>query len=305
MDALEHWLQQFTPSGNTALLLRLLSFLFWSGLILLIVWLVRLGINRRVSDNNMRYRAKKTAGLAGYILVLLVGVFSFTGQLQYLGISLGLLTAGVAFALQEVFLSMAGWVSIYSSNLYKPGDRIEMHGVRGDVIDISLTKTTLMEIGAWTQSDNYSGRIVRLSNAFVFKDPVYNYSHDFPFLWESIDLPVHYGSDVALTRQILLDAAKEILGDYPEQAREHWQNMVRKYLIENAHLEPNVGVKLTDNWIEFNLRYVVAYQKRRSTRTELFVKILDAIQQSQGKVTLASATFELVEAPELNVSVKK
>ncbi|MBL7775688.1 MAG: mechanosensitive ion channel family protein, partial [Saprospiraceae bacterium] len=162
-----------------------------------------------------------------------------------------------------------------------------------------------MEIGAWTQSDNYSGRIVRLSNAFVFKDPVYNYSHDFPFLWESIDLPVHYGSDVALTRQILLDAAKEILGDYPEQAREHWQNMVRKYLIENAHLEPNVGVKLTDNWIEFNLRYVVAYQKRRSTRTELFVKILDAIQQSQGKVTLASATFELVEAPELNVSVKK
>lgn len=304
MQELEQWLQQQAPGDSPDLLLRLLYFLLWSGLILLLVWLIRLGINRKVADNTMRYRAKKTASLTGYVLVLLVAVFSFTGKLQYLGISIGLISAGIAFTMQEVFLSMAGWISIYSSNVYKPGDRIEMNGVRGDVIDISLTKTTLMEIGAWTSGDNYSGRIVRISNAFVFKNPVYNYSTDFPFLWDEINLPVHYGSDVQLTRQILMDTATQVLGDFPAQAQKHWRKMVQKYLIENANVEPSIGVKLTDNWIEFNLRYVVAYQKRRTTKTDLFVKILEAIENTKGKVALASATFEVVDLPELKVDLK-
>jgi hypothetical protein len=81
--------------------------------------------------------------------------------------------------------------------------------------------------------------------------------------------------------------------------------MVQKYLIENAIVEPTIGIKLTDNWIEFNLRYVVAYQKRRTTRTELFVKILEAIGKTGGKVSLASATFEVVDLPDMNVSIKK
>ena len=304
MDAFQQWLQQLEQGDSSGLLIRLLYFLFWSFIILLVIWLIRLGINRKVHDNIMRYRAKKTASLTGYILVLLVAIFTFTGKLQYLGISIGLISAGIAFTMQEVFLSIAGWVSIYSSNVYKPGDRIEMNGVRGDVIDISLTKTTLMEIGGWTNSDNYNGRIVRISNAFVFKGPVHNYSTDFPFLWDEINLPVHYGSDVQLTRQILMDAATQTLGDFPAQAQRHWRKMVQKYLIENAIVEPTIGIKLTDNWIEFNLRYVVAYQKRRTTKTDLFVKILDAIEKTKGKVALASATFEVVDMPEIKLDIK-
>lgn len=305
MDGFQQWLQQFEQGDSSGLWVRLVYFLLWSFVILLIVWLIRLGINRKISDNTMRYRAKKTASFTGYILVVLVAIFSFMGKLQYLGISIGLISAGIAFTMQEVFLSIAGWVSIHSSNVYKPGDRIEMNGVRGDVIDISLTKTTLMEIGAWTNSDNYSGRIVRVSNAFVFKGPVYNYSTDFPFLWDEVILPIHYGSDVQQTKQILLDAAAHTLGDFPSQAQKHWRKMVQKYLIENANVDPSIGIKLTDNWIEFTLRYVVAYQKRRTTKTELFVKILEAIETTQGKVALASATFEVVDLPEMKVDIKQ
>lgn len=305
MDVFEQWLQQLEQGDPSGLLRRLVYFLFWSIVILLLMWLVRKGINRRVGDNAMRYRAKKTASLTGYILVMLVAVFSFTGKLQYLGITIGLVSAGIAFTMQEVFLSVAGWVAIHSSNMFKPGDRIELNGVRGDVIDISITRTTLMEIGAWSNSDNYSGRIVRLSNAFVFKNPVYNYSTDFPFVWDEIILPVHYGSDVKMATQLLLDSAAKALGDYPAQAQKQWKVMVRKYLIENANVEPTVGVKLTDNWIEFNLRYVTAYEKRRSTKTELFTSILEAVGQTQGKVALASATFEVLEMPEMKVKVQK
>jgi small-conductance mechanosensitive channel len=162
-----------------------------------------------------------------------------------------------------------------------------------------------MEIGAWSDSDNYSGRIVRLSNAFVFKGPVHNYSTDFPFVWDEINLPVHYGSDVQLATQLLLDAATDILGDYPAQAEKHWKIMVRKYLIENAVVAPTVGIKLTDNWIEFNLRYVVAFEKRRTTRTQLFTRILEEIGKTNGKVALASETFEVLEVPDLKVQLKK
>lgn len=305
MDTFQQWFQQLTQGDSSGLLIRLLYFLFWSFFVLFLVWLARKGINRLVRDNAMRYRAKKSASLTGYIIIMLVAVFSFTGKLQYLGITIGLVSAGIAFTMQEVFLSLAGWIAIYSSNMFKPGDRIELNGVRGDVIDISITRITLMEIGAWSSSDNYSGRIVRLSNAFVFKGPVYNYSTDFPFVWDEINLPVHYGSDVEQTTQLLLDAATQTLGDFPAQAQRHWQIMVRKYLIENAVVDPTVGIKLTDNWIEFNLRYVVAYEKRRSTRTALNTRILKAITETQGKVALASATFEVVDMPEMNVTLKK
>lgn len=304
MEVLEQWLRQLEQLDSTGLLQRLVYFLFWTSVILLLAWLVRKAINRQVGDNVMRYRARKVTRLTSYSLVVLVAIFSFTGQLQYLGITIGLISAGIAFAMQEVILSLAGWISIHSSGIYKPGDRIEMNGVKGDVIDISMTKTTLMEIGAWAQSDNYSGRIVRISNAFVFKSPVYNYSTDFPFVWDEINLPVRYGSDVQRTNQILLEAAVLALGDYPALAQEHWRQMVRKYLIENAVVEPTVGLKLTDNWMEFNLRYVVAYEKRRSTKTALYDLILNAVEQTQGKVTLASATFELTGLPTLEVDVK-
>lgn len=305
MDELFQWFQQIKETKWSGILPELLYFLLWSAFILFLVWLIRKAIDRTLSDNTMRYRARKAVSLGGYVLIFLLTIMTFTGKLQYFSLTIGLISAGIAFAMQEVIMSVAGWISIFSSNMYKPGDRIEINGVKGDVIDISITKTTLMEIGAWTNSDNYSGRIVRISNAFVFKGPVFNYSTDFPFVWDEINLPVKYGSDTELAGRIILDAATKTLGDYPDQAKKHWKKMVQKYLIENAVVEPTISMKLTDNWIEFNLRYVVSYQKRRSTKTQLFAYILEAVTETKGKVTLASATFEVLGLPLIHTSPKK
>ena len=188
--------------------------------------------------------------LLGYFLIFLLAIASFTGRLEYLGISIGFISAGIAFALQEVILSIAGWVAILTNKLYSPGDRIELNGVKGDVIDVSITQTTLMEMGQWVSSDNYNGRIVRISNAFVFKSPIYNYSTDFPFVWDEINLPIHYQSDTKLAGEIILQIANDSLSDYAKFAEEHWKTMVKKYLIEHAIVEPTLSVKLTDNWVE-------------------------------------------------------
>ncbi len=282
----------------------MLYFITWCAFILLLVWLVHKAINRTIKDSTMRYHARKVARYSSYGLILLLAVITFTGKVEYFGISIGLFSAGVAFALQEVILSIAGWVSIFSSDLYKPGDRIEINKVKGDVIDIGITKTTLMEMGQWVSSDNYTGRIVEVSNSAVFKEPVYNYSRDFPFLWDEISLPIRYGSDVQLAGDLIKKAAHDTLGDYAQVSKKDWADMVNKYLIEDAIVEPTLALTLTDNWLEFNLRYVVDYKKRRFTKNLLFTAVREAIEKTEGKVQLASATFEVVEWPAVKLQNK-
>ena len=301
MENLNEFIQSFKFDESNALLLVLLHFALWTCLILFVSWILRKSINKKVTDNATRYRVKKIISLVSYALIILLTIISFTGKVQYFTVSIGLISAGIAFALQEVILSTAGWFAIFSTNIYKPGDRIEINGVKGDVIDIGVTKTTLMEIGEWVNSDNYSGRIVQISNAFIFKGSVHNYSSDFPFVWDEINLPIKYDSDISLAKEIILTEAENSLTTYAEFAKKHWQHMVQKYMIEDAIITPTLTLKLTDNWIEFNLRYIVDYKKRRLTKNNLFSNIYNKINSTKGKISLASATFEVVGIPDLNI----
>jgi small-conductance mechanosensitive channel len=185
--------------------------------------------------------------------------------------------------------------------MFKVGDRIEVSGVKGDVIDVSLIRTTLVELGNWVQGDLYSGRLVRVANSAVFKSPVFNYSADFPFLWDELTLPVRYGSDRSLARSILLRAANEVVGSYVPEAVQTWNAMINRYRVVPASVEPLVSLVANDNWMEFTLRYVVDYRARRRTRDALFDRILDDVEASEGKVSLASATFELVGPARANL----
>ena len=287
------------------LLLQLAGFVFWIIIILLATSLITRYINKKVKDNSARYRTKKILRLTSYVLIGLLAIFSFTGNMQQFGLSLGLITAGLAFALQEVILSVFGWVVIFTTNSYSPGDRIEINGIKGDVIDIGVTKTTLMEIGEWVKSDNYNGRIVQISNSFIFKGPVRNYSTDFPFVWDEIKLPITFNSDLKLVDDIVKIATDKFLLDYAKFAKENWEVMVKKYLIENAEVEPILQFVLNDNWVEFTLRYVVDYKKRGTTKHKLFNEIYQGVMDSEGKVSFASATFEMVGMPELKVKLEE
>ena len=229
----------------------------------------------------------------------------FTGNIKDFTLAIGLFSAGVAFTLQELFLSIAGSLFIFMVKVYKPGDRIEINGIKGDVIDVNSIYTTMMEIGKWVSSDNYSGRIVKLSNAFVFKGPIYNYSQDFPFIWDEFNLPIKYGSDMELAKSIIIRIASETLSEYTTNSKKQWADVVNKYYIEDAQIDPTLAIKLTDNWVEFNLRYIVDYKKRRITKHILNDTIRIAFEKTQGKVVLASTTLELIKIPELKVDLNQ
>jgi len=269
----------------------------------LVVHFSRRSLSQFIPDADIRYRFRKVFTFLSYLVIVLFLTIVFNDRLGQLTVVFGVVGAGVAFALQEVIASFAGWIAISSGQFYKPGDRVQLGGIMGDVIDISILRTTVMEIGGWVKADQYNGRIVRIANSFVFKEPVFNYSADFAFVWDEIIIPVKYGSDHRLARQILQKVADEVVGEYVPQAQAEWKNLVRKYLIEDASIEPMVTLVTTDNWMEFTLRYVVDYKARRIKKDQLFTRILDEFLSTDGHVAFASMTVHLVETPVFDVRV--
>lgn len=258
---------------------------------------------RQVEDSDLRYRIRKTINFLGYLLSGLVVAGIFSDSFGQLTVIFGTISAGVAFALQEVIRSFAGFLAISVGQFYKTGDRVQLGGIMGDVIDISPLRTTLMECGGWVKADLYNGRIVRVANSFVFKEPVYNYSGDFAFVWDEIIIPVKYGSDYRLAKEIFQQVVDEVVGQYVSSAKLDWNHMTRKYLVEDARIEPLVTLIANDNWLEFTVRYVVNYKKRRLTKDVLFTRILEEIDRTDRRVQFASATFELVAAPTFSVNL--
>ncbi|MFT5886926.1 MAG: small-conductance mechanosensitive channel [Arcticibacterium sp.] len=239
------------------------KFLILAISILLAIGFLRQFLRKRLEDTAVRYRSQKAVEILGYILLVIVTISFFTGSIKDFALAIGLLTTGIAIALEELILSIAGSFYIFFVGVYKPGDRIEINNIKGDVIDIDSIYTTMMEIGEWISSDNYSGRIVKLSNAFVFKGPVYNYSKDFPFVWDEFNLPIKYDSDIELAKIVAIRIASETLSEYVSQSISEWNQVVNKYYIENAQVESTLAITMTDNWVQFNLRYIVDYKKRR------------------------------------------
>lgn len=256
-----------------------------------------------IESTDNRYRLRKLINATGTLAAIIVVTVVFSDKLGNLTVAFGVAGAGIAFALQEVIASIAGWVAVSFGNFYSVGDRVQLGGIIGDVVDIGVLRTTLMEIGQWVKADQYNGRIVRVANSFVFKEPVFNYSGDFPFLWDEISVPVKYGSDYRRAREILRSIADDAVAGVGAEARKAWRGMVNKYRIEDAQIEPMVTLVVNDNWMEFTIRYVTDYKLRRATKDILFTRILEEFDATNGRVSLASTTFHLVDAPVFKVQM--
>jgi len=214
IEALKHFSTEFP------VLIKVGKYILWMALIFILITILRRLLKKKLHNVDLRYKSQKGIEVFGYIMMLIVTVFFFSGSIKDFGLAIGLLTAGITITLQELILSIAGSFFIVLSKVYKPGDRIEMNGIKGDVIDVDSIYTTMMEIGEWVKSDNYSGRIVKISNAFVFRGPVYNYSQNFPFVWDEITIPIRYQSDIELAKTIVIETATTYLSEYANQAKE-------------------------------------------------------------------------------------
>lgn len=261
----------------------------------LFAWAVQRAIKRSGATREGRYRLAKTVRYGAAVLGIILILLTFSNSLGEFGVVFGVAGAGLAFALQEVIASIAGWVALSFGGFFGIGDRVQLGGTKGDVIDIGVLRTTVMEIGDWVASDNYNGRIVRIANSFVFKEPVYNYSADFPFLWDEISVPVHFDSDWSGAAKLILEEVTALVSEYTTQSKANWRSVVKKYYIEDARIEPSVTIRFDSNFVTISAHYIVDFQSRRSVRSQISEAILKALQGHEPPIKIGSTTLELVK----------
>ena len=260
-------------------------------LIVLIAFIVtrilRRLVPRYVDEPDRRYRASKLIGRFVGLLALVSIVFVWSaGQGVGVVTILTVIGAGLAIAMREVLLSTAAWVNIVLRSPFKQGDRIEVNGIQGDVIDIRFLHSTLMEIGGWVDADQSTGRIFHFPNAWLYQYGIYNYTRGFGFVWNEIPFTVTFRSDWNAAREIMLDLASETADIVEQQVKQEFQQMSREYLIHYSILTPFVYVRVTRDGVMLTLRYLTEVRKRRGTEHALTMGILEAFRE-HGHIELA------------------
>ena len=252
-----------------------------------LIRVLRRFVPRYIAEPERRYRATKLIGrLAGLAAVLAIVFVWSSGQGPGLATILTVIGAGLAIAMREVLLSFAAWINIVVRAPFKQGDRIEINGIHGDVIDIRLLHSTLMETRGWVNADQSTGRILHFPNAWLYQYGVYNYTSGFNFIWNEIPFTVTFRSDWSAAREIILRLASETADIVEQQVKTEIRQMSREYLIHYSILTPFVYVRVTQNGILLTLRYLSEVRKRRGTEHALTVSILEAFK-ANGNIELA------------------
>lgn len=244
-------------------------------------------------------------------IVLLVGLVSiWFDEPARLASAIGLASAGVAFALQRVITAVASYFILLRGNTFNVGDRIMMGGVRGDVIAMGLMQTTIMEMGEppgeqgdapsmWVHSRQYTGRMVVVTNDKIFDEPVYNYTKEFPYVWDEMHLPVSFKDDRHRAEQILLEVAAKHTVDIETLSEHDLQELQRRYLMHKPELKPRVFWRITDNWLELSVRFICKADGVRALKDAMSRDIMTLLDQAG--IGIASGTYEIVGLPTIRV----
>jgi len=297
--------------GLSALTARkaLLTIVFTVGLIgLRFLLLAIVGAFSR-NRPQQRFWARQTLSIFMAVLLLLSLLSIWFDDPSRLATGVGLVSAGLAFALQKVVTSLAGYLVIIRGRIFRVGDRITMGGVRGDVMALGFLKTTIMEMGdptgeplsIWVHGRQYTGRIVTVTNDKVFEEPVFNLTRDFPFIWDEIRVPIPYAADRARAERILIEAAEEVTAGAMVAAQPHVREMKELYEIQLGSLKPRVYWRITDNWLELTVRFIVDDRSSRDFKDSIARKILAAFDEA--KIGIASATLDVVAFPPIRAEL--
>ncbi len=239
-------------------------------------------VSTRVTDVRTAYHWRRAVTYSVSIAGLaLLGLMWVTGIRDF-GAFLGLITAGLAIALQDLLANLAGWVFILIRRPYVVGDRIEIAGRRGDVIDIRLFQTFLMECGEWIDADQSTGRVIMVPNGFVFKNTTASYTRGFEYIWDEIPVLLTFESDWKLAKQLLMQIANEHAQPLSQGAQDAVRRAASKQMIFFTQLTPTVYTTVKDSGVRLTIRYLTPPRQRRANNQRIWESILDAFAKEPG-----------------------
>jgi len=203
----------------------------------------------------------------------LVGRIWFKGAGSILTI-VGLLSAGIAIALKDVFVNLAGFIFIMWRQPLEVGHRIQIGEVAGDVVDIRPFQFTILEIGNWVDADQSTGRMIHIPNGKIFTENLANYHFGFEYIWHEIPVLLTFESNWQKAREILNKIAMDYRKNIPAEVEKQIKAAARKYLIIYNKLTPIVYLDVKDCGVLLTIRYLVEPRQRRSVEEKFWEKIL-------------------------------
>jgi small-conductance mechanosensitive channel len=254
------------------------SKVFYTLLAIVVFWLVKrllLFVLLRDRDVQVQYRLRKTVAYITYPLAFLViGRIWFAG-FQALSTYLGLLSAGLAIAMQAPLVNLAGWAFILWRQPFKVSDRIQLGNDRGDVIDQRIFMFSLMEIGNWVDADQSTGRVIHIPNGKIFTEVLANYGQGFQYIWNEIPVLVTFESDWRKAKQLLNEVALRHGTSLSDSAAKKLREAAKKFMIFYSKLTPVVYTTVKDCGVMLTIRYLCDPRQRRGSEQAIWEDILD------------------------------
>ena len=253
--------------------------LYTSAVVLLMV-LVRFIASRlvgkHVGDIKSRYRWRRAINYVLGVIGLLLIARIWTPGLQNIGVFLGLASAGLAIALRDPIVCVVGWAFILIRRPYQVGDRVQIGEDRGDVIDIRMFQTYLMECGEWIDGDQSTGRILLIPNNSVFSATMANYTHGFDYIWDEVAVRLTFESDWRRAKDLLTKIADTHMNPHCDDAQRQIRSAASEHMIFFQKLTPIVYTSVREWGVQLTVRYLTPPRQRRGSAQRLWEAILDA-----------------------------
>jgi small-conductance mechanosensitive channel len=234
-------------------------------------------IVRTVDDPASRFQFTKgttyALGFAALLLLVDIWVQGMTGLATYLG----LLSAGIAIALQDPLTNFVGWIFILTRRPFKVGDRVQLGNFQGDVVDIRVFRFIILEIGNWVHADQSTGRVIHVPNGLVFKNPVANYDEAFGYIWNEIEVLVTFESNWRSAKEVLTRTVTEHAEKLTPDAKKRIDQAADTFHMKFSKLTPIVWTSVTESGIKLTMRYLCKPRERRSSSSEMWESVLEAL----------------------------
>ena len=243
--------------------------------------LIRRTLLPKIDDIERRYRVNRALRYAlTFFLIVMLAQIWFLGRVN-LATYLGILSAGLAIALQDPIVNIAGWIFIFTRQPFKVGDRIQLGEDAGDVVDIGMFTFSMLEVGNWVQAEQSTGRIIHIPNGRVFKQPCANYTHGFDYVWHEIPVVVTFESNWKKAHDLLTAIVKQEAEDASATVKRQVHAMAETYRVTFKHLTPIVWLEVVDIGIKLTVRYLCYARARRSTQDRMWRSILHTFETHQ------------------------
>jgi small-conductance mechanosensitive channel len=232
-------------------------------------------VSRVVSDTSVRFQVNKVVGYllaaVAFGLVLKIWVHDFTGIATYFG----LLSAGLAIALQDPVANFAAWLFIIVRRPFGLGDRIQIGQHTGDVIDIRPFRFVMMEVGNWVKAEQSTGRVIHVPNALIFKNPVANYDEAFGYIWNELEVTLTMESDWKAAKAELLRIVNEHSEKLSPDVTQRIRLAADSLHIKFGKVTPVVWTSVADSGVRLTVRYLCKPRERRSSASEIWENVLE------------------------------